>query len=396
MNQRPRLLRATHAFVSAILLLTALPSFVRTSTLAAPSSAAVTNLKFDFGSTTSPVAAGYQQVANTMLYTAERGYGIEGTPTFRDRGAPDDLRRDFTNGTYGFKVDLLSGDYSVKIIAGDNIASNTTTVTIENIARSSITSTSGSFSELTTIVTVSDGQMNFAFGRDGRVNAIEIVPNFAPTGLHVEATSLTANPSVRFGWDAVEGAVSYNVYRALEGQAEFTRIGSTSETTYTDATVELGLSYVYRVTQLGATGIESARSVPLTVAVKDPAVTVPPAPANLRLLSARQDAITIQWNAVSGALVYYVYQSSTPTGPFTKIATTTQPSYTDTTSPKTANFYYQVVAVNQGGLSAASNVLKSPITRTLLRQMERLDRGLIAVPVENGVLVSWRLLGTDP
>ncbi|HEY0605975.1 MAG TPA: hypothetical protein VGD58_23830 [Herpetosiphonaceae bacterium] len=392
MNQRPRLLKATHVFVSAMLLLTAFPSLVQTTTLAA----AVTNLKFDFGSTTSPVAAGYQQVANTMLYTAERGYGIEGTPTFRDRGAPDDLRRDFTNGTYGFKVDVANGDYSVKIIAGDNIASNTTTVTIEGIARNSITSSSGNFSELTTIVTVSDGQMNFAFGRDGRVNAIEMVPNFAPTGLHVEQTSLTINPSVTFGWDAVEGATSYNVYRALEGQTDYTQIGSTADTRYTDTTVELGLSYVYRVTQVGSTGIESARSAPLAVAVKDPAVAVPSAPANLRLLSARQDAITIQWNAVSGALVYYVYQSSTASGPFVKIATTTQPSYTDTTSPKTANFYYQVVAVSQGGLSAPSNVLKTPITRTTLRQMERIDRALIAVPVEGGVLVSWRMLGTDP
>ena len=31
-------------------------------------------------------------------------------------------------------------------------------------------------------------------------------------------------------------------------------IGSTADTRYTDATVELGLTYVYRVTQVGATG----------------------------------------------------------------------------------------------------------------------------------------------
>ncbi len=35
-------------------------------------------------------------------------------------------------------------------------------------------------------------------------------------------------------------------------------------------------------------------------------------------------------------------------------------------------------------------------TSEYTRQMESLDRGLVAVPVEDGVLVRWRLFGTDP
>ncbi|KQB94498.1 putative secreted protein [Geobacillus sp. PA-3] len=54
--------------------------------------------KFDFGSSTSPVATGYTQVTNTMIYNSERGYGLDKAVSFRDRGAPDDLRRDFING----------------------------------------------------------------------------------------------------------------------------------------------------------------------------------------------------------------------------------------------------------------------------------------------------------
>ena len=396
MNRNRRMLRASHLFMAAILLFATLPTLGLTRANAGSLAAPVTNLKFDFGSSTSPVAAGYQQVANTMLYTSERGYGIEGAATFRDRGAPDDLRRDFTNGAYGFKVDLLNGDYYVKIIAGDNIASNRTSVSIEGVARGTITSSTANFGELSAVVTVSDGQLNFAFGQDGRVNAIEITPSFAPTGLHIVETALTADPAVTIGWDAVDGAASYNIYRAPQGQTGFTRIGSAPGVQYVDTTVELGLSYVYRVTQVGATGIESAQSEPLTVAVKDASAPAPSAPTGLRIESARQDAVTLRWNAVSGALVYYVYQSSAAEGPFRKIATTTEPSYTDRATARTANAYYQVVAVSTGGLSAASNTIKTPITRTLLRQMERLDRGLIAVPTAGGVLVSWRMLGTDP
>jgi rhamnogalacturonan endolyase len=45
---------------------------------------------------------------------------------------------------------------------------------------------------------------------------------------------------------------------------------------------------------------------------------------------------------------------------------------------------------------AAERTATQAQSAPILRQMERLDRGLIAVPTEGGVLISWRLLGTDP
>lgn len=38
----------------------------------------------------------------------------------------------------------------------------------------------------------------------------------------------------------------------------------------------------------------------------------------------------------------------------------------------------------------------APVSWSLTRDMEKLDRGLVAVKVANGVFVSWRVLGTDP
>ncbi|HEY0602013.1 MAG TPA: rhamnogalacturonan lyase [Herpetosiphonaceae bacterium] len=46
--------------------------------------------------------------------------------------------------------------------------------------------------------------------------------------------------------------------------------------------------------------------------------------------------------------------------------------------------------------TAQSSELTSHATQPTLRRMEKLDRGLIAVPTTSGVLVSWRLLGTEP
>ena len=47
-------------------------------------------------------------------------------------------------------------------------------------------------------------------------------------------------------------------------------------------------------------------------------------------------------------------------------------------------------------LSAAILVASLSSAHALTRQMENLDRGLVAVKVSNGVFLSWRVLGTDP
>ncbi|WP_035705988.1 rhamnogalacturonan lyase [Niveispirillum irakense] len=54
----------------------------------------------------------------------------------------------------------------------------------------------------------------------------------------------------------------------------------------------------------------------------------------------------------------------------------------------------RVVAVAMG-LATAAIALQAQAA-TPPRQMEKLDRGTVAVPAAEGVLVSWRLLGTDP
>jgi len=363
----------------------------------AASAAETPSYKFDFGSASSPVAAGYTQVANTTLYTAARGYGLSVSTDFRDRGAPDELRRDFviSGAAFGFSVDVPNGEYFVRIITGDQIATNRTSATVEGVSLGSVSAAVAQFGELSRAVSVGDGQLNISFGDNRRVNAIEVFAIATPTGLRLADRTVSASPSVSLAWDAVDGAASYVVYRADAGSSVFIPVGRSGAASYVDASVELGLSYVYAVSQVSAVGIESGRSAPLTVAVKDEAAPAPAAPANLRLESALRGATTIQWGAVGGALLYYVYAADAPGGPFARVATTAEARYVDTTTGA-SHRYYQVVAVSAGGLSTPSAALKAPVTRFALRQLERLDRGLVAVPVEGGVLVSWRLLGTDP
>lgn len=353
-------------------------------------------LRFDFGSETSPLADGHLRVAGSTGYDAQRGYGLDRPVGFRDRGAPDPLRQDFTVGTgYTFSVDLPAGDYHVTVISGDQSANNTTTVSAEGTARGTILSPAGRFNTLAAVITVTDGRLDLTFGRDGRVNAVHLVPVSRPTGLRVTGVTAVPTASVTLAWNPVTAAARYRLYRAPSADGPFTRLAEPATTTFTDHTAELGLSYVYAVSQVTGVGLESARSVTATATVRNPAVSPPGTPRGVALRSTTAQAVTLRWLPVPRALRYYVYRAQTAQGPFEKVATSTEPGYTDRTPPH-RNYFYRVYAVSAGGLSAAGAVVRSPATHRPARQLERLDRGLLAVPTGAGILVSWRLLGTDP
>lgn len=75
---------------------------------------------FDFG--LSPIAEGYLGVSHQDDFSPEKRYGWIVRPQFlRDRGAPDDLYRDFVGGDAPakFHVELSPGLYRIKLCAGD-------------------------------------------------------------------------------------------------------------------------------------------------------------------------------------------------------------------------------------------------------------------------------------
>jgi Rhamnogalacturonan I lyases beta-sheet domain len=242
-------------------------------------------------------------------------------------------------------------------------------------------------------VTVADGQLNLTFGRDGRVNGAVIVPIAAPTGLRLTGRTLTPQPATALAWDPVPDAVSYVVYRG-ESADSLTRIGDVTQPEFRDEGVELGLTYVYAVSTVIESGVESKPSAPLTVVLRDESVTPPATPGGFGLAATTTRSVTLAWKRVDDAMAYYVYRGEAATGPFRKIVTVTEPRHTDNAVPAT-NHFYRVYAVGLGGLSEPSPTTKSPITFRPQRQLERLDRGVLAVPAPDGVLVSWRMLGTD-
>jgi hypothetical protein len=112
-------------------------------------------------------------------------------------------------------------------------------------------------------------------------------------------------------------------------------------------------------------------------------VQVPAAPTGVSA-AAGNAQVTVTWNASSGATSYSVKRSQTPGGPYTKIASPTTASYTDTGLTNGTPYYYVVSAVNSAGESAnSSEVTATPVAPPAA------PTGLQATASSAQVVLSW-------
>jgi fibronectin type 3 domain-containing protein len=183
--------------------------------------------------------------------------------------------------------------------------------------------------------------------------------NSTATGSSVPApaslTATVAGTQINLSWSSVSVAMSYNVYRGTspggEGATPFAT-GLTG-TTFSDPNLQPGLSYYYDVTSVNGSG-EGAPSVEAI------GVLAPSAPTNVSaaLSGANPNDIAVTWTASAGAASYNIFRGKTPGGegstPYASGVTGT--TFVDSgaaTSPG-YSYYYEVVAINVGGQSAAS------------------------------------------
>ncbi len=112
----------------------------------------------------------------------------------------------------------------------------------------------------------------------------------------------------------------------------------------------------------------------------------------LKISEVTEDSVTLVWNQVEKADSYSVYWSDTnlPSSNFKKAGTSEKNSFTF----KRATFapWYFKVSATVGGIEGEwSEVIHSPVKKVFNEQLEKLDRGLIAVKTNTGIFLSWRL-----
>lgn len=176
----------------------------------------------------------------------------------------------------------------------------------------------------------------------------------AATGLAVAAFSAT---QINLTWDDTTGETGYRVERSLNGTT-WTSIATTAADaeSYSSIGLSPGTRYYYRLVSLGSAGNSSPTAAADTF-------TVPLAPTTLAG-AATTSSIALSWTNVAGETGYRVEKSTDGGENWETLATTAVNVVTLTDTGLTAGttYRYRVFALNAGGASAATSLVRSTKT----------------------------------
>ena len=206
----------------------------------------------------------------------------------------------------------------------------------------------------TTAANYTDSKANAGYTYYYKVRAISKVRSTANSSLSatVAATCPCARPVVKpdylistgkpyIKWSAVSGASKYYVYRSGSSNGTYKYVGTTTATNYTDNKANAGYTYYYKVKAVSkvSSGANSYYSVVIgaTCHCARPSVKITTSNGSPRLT----------WNAVTGASQYEVYRATSKNGSYTKMFTTSNLSYTNTSAKAGTTYYYKVKAVSK-------------------------------------------------
>jgi uncharacterized protein (TIGR02145 family) len=112
-------------------------------------------------------------------------------------------------------------------------------------------------------------------------------------------------------------------------------------------------------------------------------------PANVTASAASATSITVSWSAVSGAVDYYVYRSTSATGTYSRVGNTSATTYTNTGLTTGTTYYYKVSAYN-GSTESPQSAYASATANTPIPTVPAVPIGVTAaVESSTSIVVSW-------
>jgi fibronectin type 3 domain-containing protein len=185
-------------------------------------------------------------------------------------------------------------------------------------------------------------------------------PPDAPSAASVSQTQ------VDLSWSDVATETGYRLERSLDGETEWTTIGTTGQdvTDYSDVGLTPGTNYFYRVIASNEGGDSPASGVTSATTTTDP----PSPPDDLTASSVSSDQIDLSWSDVASETSYRIERSLDGETEWTTIGNTDRDvtTFSDRELSPGTNYFYRVFATNVGGDSHASMV--SPLTTAAERQ----------------------------
>lgn len=169
---------------------------------------------------------------------------------------------------------------------------------------------------------------------------------------------------INVSWSSVSNASKYYIYRSSSYYSSYTKIDSTTSTSYKDSNVQVATTYYYKVSVRGTSGIESSPSSDYASGRLERLSQ----PSYVRASDSLDTHILVSWNSLSGASSYNVYRKAPDSTTYMKIATVSATSYPDSSAKSQTSYQYRVAGVDalgyEGGLSSSATgfreILKKP------------------------------------
>ena len=178
---------------------------------------------------------------------------------------------------------------------------------------------------------------------DGPGSGISGTAPDSPTNVNASALGT----SITVSWSSVSSAEGYYVYRNTSSNGTYSRVQTTSSTSYKENGLPEGTRYYYKVAAWNSAGVSPDSSSTSTT-------TIPPAPRNLSAWAESSDSISLSWSSAPGAAGYRVYYSLSGSGVFSYVGAAASPEFLDTGLSPVTVYYYKVSAYNSAGESSES------------------------------------------
>lgn len=171
---------------------------------------------------------------------------------------------------------------------------------------------------------------------------------------NVSATDGVYPDMVRVTWASVDGATGYEIQRATGQNAPYSKIGQTTDTTFNDTDVTLGIVYWYRV-RARAAGEFGPRSEPASGYPEEADLQAPSAPTSISATRGdHTNKVVVSWDAMEFATSYEVYRKDDQEDSYKQVGTSSGTSYDDTNVSPGSTYWYRTRACGEAGCSGFS------------------------------------------
>lgn len=190
----------------------------------------------------------------------------------------------------------------------------------------------------------------------GRLNIPGLLTPVLPTSLPTVPIGVRAAPTtsaVLVSWVPAVAASAYSIQRSTSSTGTFAQVGQTASESFTDATAQAGIAYVYRVSALNSNGA-SAPSALASATIPLPAPTAPTGLTATVLASAPTTA-RLSWTDRSNNEIGFGVEISTNNSSWTQVGTVGANviGCNVTGLARRTRYYFRIRALGQNGINSA-------------------------------------------